>query len=221
MAVNQVLGDAYKTEYGSYCAPEVLSTSNKPVYEICKRVVDILISLLLIVVLLIPMALIYAAVRLDSPGAGIYRQERLGKNGKPFTIYKFRSMYIDAELGGPQWATENDCRCTRVGHFLRVTHLDELPQLFNVLSGSMSLVGPRPERAYFYNMFEAHIEGFSDRLQVTPGITGWAQVHGGYMLGPAEKLSLDMEYIRNRSLRFDFICLIHTVKVLFTHNGAR
>ena len=110
-------------------------------------------------------------VALDSPGPAIFRQERLGLNGKPFMIYKFRTMRLDAEANGPRWAAVCDTRCTRFGQFLRRTRLDELPQLWNILRGDMSLVGPRPERAYFYREFETYIPGFSNRMMVTPGLT--------------------------------------------------
>lgn len=118
-----------------------------------------------------------------------FKQERLGINGKPFMIYKFRSMRLDAEENGPQWADEQDPRCTHFGQILRRTRLDELPQLYNILRGDMSFVGPRPERAYFYREFEKYIPGFSNRLLVTPGLTGYAQVNGGYSLKPEERLS--------------------------------
>ena len=110
---------------------------------------------------------------------------------------------------------------TRIGSKLRMSSLDELPQLFNILDGSMSLVGPRPERQYFYQKFEEYIPGFSRRLAVTPGLTGYAQVNGGYSLPPEEKIVYDMYYIRNQSLRMDLHCLVKTVRVVFTGNGAR
>lgn len=108
-----------------------------------------------------------------------------------------------------------------MGRLLRRGHIDELPQLVNVLRGEMSLVGPRPERACFYQEFERYIRGFSQRLQVTPGITGWAQINGGYELLPEEKILFDMEYIRHRSVMFDIRCLLGTVRVVFRHDGAR
>ena len=106
-------------------------------------------------------------------------------------------MRLNAEENGPQWANEQDSRCTHVGQFLRRTRLDELPQLYNILRGDMSFVGPRPERAYFYRKFETYIPGFSNRLMVVPGLTGYAQVNGGYSLKPEEKIVYDMEYIEN------------------------
>ena len=130
-------------------------------------------------------------------------------------------MYTNAEENGPQWAAKIDWRCTRVGRFIRKSRMDELPQLINILRGDMSFVGPRPERAFFYDQFETYIHGFCNRLVVRPGLTGLAQVNGGYELKPEEKIIYDMEYIQNRSIRMDFVCIIKTVKLVFTHEGAR
>ena len=161
------------------------------------------------------------AVRLDSPGPAIFRQERLGKNGKPFMILKLRSMRLDAEKNGPRWAERNDSRCTRLGSFLRRSRLDELPQLWNILHGEMSFVGPRPERAYFYDQFEKTIPGFRNRLAVIPGLTGLAQINGGYDLSPDQKIVFDMKYIENCCVGMDLSCMLKTVRLVFTHEGAR
>lgn len=193
----------------------------KPVYQAVKRLFDVVVSALALLILGIPMLLLMPVIRADSPGPAIFRQERLGKGGKPFVIYKYRTMQMDAERDGPQWARAHDVRCTKLGRLLRRGHIDELPQLVNVLRGEMSLVGPRPERACFYQEFERYIRGFSQRLQVTPGITGWAQINGGYELLPEEKILFDMEYIRHRSVMFDIRCLLRTVRVVFRHDGAR
>ena len=193
----------------------------KPVYQAVKRLFDVVVSALALLILGIPMLLLMPVIRADSPGPAISRQERLGKGGKPFVIYKYRTMQMDAERDGPQWARAHDVRCTKLGRLLRRGHIDELPQLVNVLRGEMSLVGPRPERACFYQEFERYIRGFSQRLQVTPGITGWAQINGGYELLPEEKILFDMEYIRHRSVMFDIRCLLGTVRVVFRHDGAR
>lgn len=193
----------------------------KPVYQAVKRLFDVVVSALALLILGIPMLLLMPVIRADSPGPAIFRQERLGKDGKPFVIYKYRTMQMDAERDGPQWARVHDVRCTKLGRLLRRGHIDELPQLVNVLRGEMSLVGPRPERACFYQEFERYIRGFSQRLQVTPGITGWAQINGGYELLPEEKILFDMEYIRHRSVMFDIRCLLGTVRVAFRHDGAR
>lgn len=193
----------------------------KPVYSIIKRFLDILLSLCGLIVLFIPMLIIGIAVKIDSKGPAIYKQKRLGKNGKPFTMRKFRSMYIDAEKNGLQWAEVNDPRVTRVGRFLRNTHLDELPQLFNILAGQMSFIGPRPERAEFYEVFEQYIDGFSQRLLVKPGLTGLAQVNGGYNIGPEEKIVYDIEYIKKRSLKLDIQILFKTIIVVFKRQDVR
>ena len=190
-------------------------------YLLVKRLFDIVFALFFGILLLLPMLIIGLLVRLDSKGPALFKQERLGLNGKPFMMYKFRSMHIDAEEHGPQWAQPNDARCTKFGRFLRQSRLDELPQVWNILLGQMSVVGPRPERAYFYDKFEAYIPNFRQRLQVKPGLTGYAQVNGGYELLPEEKLVYDMEYIANRSLWLDIVCMFKTVRLIFTHEGAR
>ena len=191
------------------------------VYDVVKRIVDFVCAAMGLVVLAIPMVILAVMIRRDSEGPAIFRQERLGKDGKPFTMYKFRSMILDAEANGPQWADKDDCRCTNLCAKLRKTRLDELPQLFNILRGDMSIVGPRPERACFYDEFEKYIPHFRQRLAVRPGLTGHAQVNGGYDLKPEEKIVYDMEYIANRSLRMDIQCIWKTVLVVFSHDGAR
>ena len=190
-------------------------------YLLTKRFFDIVMSALGMVLLLIPMLIIAAMVKLDSEGPAIFRQERLGLNGKPFMMYKFRSMYEDAETEGPKWAERNDVRCTRLGKILRKTRLDELPQLYNIFIGDMSIVGPRPERACFYDEFEKYIPHFRQRLLVQPGLTGHAQVNGGYELGPEEKIVFDLEYMRRRSFLMDMQCIWKTVLVVLKRDGAR
>lgn len=190
-------------------------------YQVFKRGFDIVGSLIGLFFLMIPMTVVAIIIRLDSPGNPIYRQERLGLNGKPFYMYKFRSMVKSAEDDGPKWASESDPRCTKIGSFLRRTKIDELPQLFNILVGEMSFVGPRPERSYFYDVFETYIPDFRDRLAVKPGLTGLAQVNGGYDLGPDEKLVYDIEYIHTQSLWTDLKCILRTFFVVFTGKGMR
>lgn len=207
----------HTTDY--YITPVV--RKERPLYNLAKRLFDVTVSLIAILVLWIPMLLLAVMIRLDSAGPALFRQERLGKDGKPFIMYKFRTMRLDAEKDGPQWASENDQRCTKLGRIIRKSRVDELPQLFNVLKGDMSLVGPRPERAFFYDEFEQYVHGFRQRLQVTPGITGWAQVNGGYSLLPEEKILYDMEYIQNCSVWMDLKCLVRTVSVILNHKGAR
>ena len=203
-----------------YDVPDV-PVEKKPFYSIVKRIFDICASLSALCICILPMVIVGIIIKCDSKGPVIYKQERLGKNGKPFMLYKFRSMYIDAESEGAKWAAENDTRCTRVGKFLRKSRLDELPQFVNILFGQMSFVGPRPERPFFYGEFEKVIHGFSHRLKVTPGLTGLAQVNGGYDLLPEEKIVFDMQYIQNRSLWLDIKCILKTVLIVFNHDGAR
>ncbi len=136
-------------------------------------------------------------------------------------LYKFRSMRENAEASGAQWAADDDPRVTRVGKFIRKTRMDELPQFWNVVKGDMSLVGPRPERAVFYEQFERYIHGFKQRLLVLPGITGLAQVSGGYDLGPAEKIVYDIEYIKHQGVVMDVKVIARTFGVLISHDGAR
>ncbi len=193
----------------------------KKAYDFIKRLFDICMSLLAILVLGIPMLVLAGLVRIDSKGSALYKQERLGKNGKVFILYKFRSMCQDAEKDGAKWAEYNDDRCTRIGGFLRKTHIDELPQLFNILNGDMSIVGPRPERECFYEEFESYIEGFSQRLCVKPGLSGLAQINGGYDLTPEQKILFDLEYIEKRTFWFDIKIIFMTFKVLFSRKGAR
>lgn len=190
-------------------------------YLTCKRIFDFTVALLVGVVLLFPMLIIALAICIDSKGPVLFLQERLGKDGKVFTIYKFRTMKLDAEAAGPQWAKRDDERCTKFGRILRSCRLDELPQLINILKGEMSLVGPRPERPCFYEEFETYIHGFNNRLAVTPGLTGLAQVNGGYDLAPEQKIVYDMEYIKTRTFLMDLKLIFKTVKLVFTHEGAR
>ncbi|MCR0985104.1 sugar transferase [Roseomonas populi] len=164
-------------------------------------------------------------VRLDSPGPILYRQVRVGLHGKHFTLYKFRSMVVDAEAGGaPRWATRNDPRVTRLGRFMRLTRIDELPQLINVLRGEMAIVGPRPERPGFVEQLGRLIPHYDDRALVKPGITGWAQVnypYGASVEDARMKLAYDLYYVRRRSLFLDLVVLVSTVRVVLFQEGAR
>ncbi len=182
-----------------------------------KRVFDIL-SAVVLLVLASPALLITALlVKLEDPKADIiYSQERLGKNNRPFTIYKFRSMIQGAEkMTGPVLASSDDKRITKVGRFIRATRLDELPQLFNVLNGDMSLVGPRPEREFFIKELTERYFHYGYRNRVKPGITGYAQVMGKYTTDAEDKLRFDLYYIRNYSLWLDIIILLKTCLVIF------
>jgi lipopolysaccharide/colanic/teichoic acid biosynthesis glycosyltransferase len=170
------------------------------------------------------MALTAIAVKLDSPGPALYRQLRAGELGRPFTLYKFRSMRIDAEQLGARFAEENDPRITRVGRFIRKTRLDELPQLWNVLKGEMSMVGPRPERPVFVEQLEQQVPYFKQRLYVKPGVTGHAQVrcrYGATTEDHLEKLEYDLYYIKSHTVMFDLSIMLDTIKVVLLRIGAR
>lgn len=198
------------------------STVNESkLFLLVKRAFDFCLALFCIILFAIPMVFIALAVALSSKGPVIYSQTRLGKDGKEFDIYKFRTMVIDAEKDGAVWAKKNDDRVTPVGAFLRKTHLDELPQFWNILTGDMSFVGPRPERQVFYDEFETYIVGFKNRLYVKPGLTGWAQINGGYELRPEEKVAWDVEYIEKQSFWIDFKCILNTYKLLLGDEQAR
>ncbi|WP_412674744.1 sugar transferase [Anoxybacillus ayderensis] len=191
------------------------------IYPYVKRGMDILFVLLSIPVV-VPIILIFAIlIKLETPGPAFFLQERVGLHGRCFQVIKLRSMGVNAEKNGAQWAIKNDPRVTKVGAFIRKTRIDELPQLLNVLKGEMSLIGPRPERPIFTEKFSKEIPGFKDRLQVKPGITGWAQVNGGYDITPREKLELDRYYIEHMSFWLDVKILFKTVKVCLTGDGAR
>lgn len=190
-------------------------------YRLLKRCFDFgaaLTGLILTFPLLFVVAIL---IVIDSPGGFIYRQVRVGRHGRLFVLYKLRSMVIDAERNGPQWASRNDPRITRVGRIIRKYRIDEIPQFINVLRGDMSIIGPRPERPEFTMDFNKKIPGFESRLQVKPGITGWAQVNGGYERTPAEKLSLDLDYIKNMGLLIDFRILFKTIYIVISGLGAR
>lgn len=207
---------------GEYFIESLGQIPPKPVYSFIKRFFDIAASGCGMILLAIPMLVIAVVVRCTSPGPAIYKQDRLGKDGVPFQVLKFRSMQADAEAEGAQWSQgDDDPRITKVGAVLRKTRLDELPQLWCIFIGQMSIVGPRPEREVFYNEFETYIHGFRERLKVKPGLTGHAQVNGGYDLRPEEKILYDVEYIKNRSLWMDLKIIFQTVRVIFTHDGAK
>ena len=193
-----------------------ISPDLMPFWEkLMKRFLDILISMTVLVVMLPVIIVISILIKLTSNGPAIYSQERVGKKGKPFTMYKFRTMRVDAEAEtGPTWARENDPRTTKVGAWLRKTRIDEIPQFYNVLKGEMSLVGPRPERPYFVSRFKDEIPMYTRRLRVRPGITGWAQVKWKYdssLDDVKEKTKYDLFYVENMSLRMDFKILINTI----------
>ena len=190
-----------------------------------KRMLDLSLSIIGFTVAAPVMLLTAIAIKLDSPGPPLYSQPRVGENGRVFKIYKFRSMRIDAEkTGTPIWATDRDPRITRVGRFIRLTRLDELPQLWNVMNGDMSFVGPRPERPFFVEQLAREIPFYVQRHAVKPGITGWAQVkyrYGSSIEDAMEKLRYDPYYIKHLSIFFDLTIVLDTVKVILFGKGAK
>lgn len=189
--------------------------------SLMKRVFDIVFSLIGLMPA-IPIILVTSIVIiLESPGNPFYLQKRLGLLGKEFKVIKLRSMFLDAEKNGAQWADKNDSRITRVGQFIRKTRIDELPQLVNVLIGDMSIIGPRPERKIFVDEFVKELPNFPKRMEVKPGLTGWAQINGGYDITPEEKLNLDLYYINNKSIMIDVTILLKTIQIVLTGDGAR
>jgi sugar transferase (PEP-CTERM system associated) len=191
--------------------------------RIVKRAFDILCSSVLLILTSPVMLLTVLAIRLDSPGPIIYRQERVGKGGRGFMCLKFRSMRSDAERDGvARWASKNDSRVTRVGTFIRKTRIDELPQLVSVLKGEMSLVGPRPERPSFVAQLREQIPFYDVRHSVKPGVTGWAQVrysYGSTLEDARRKHQFDLYYVKNNSLFLDILVLIETVSVVLFREG--
>jgi len=212
-------------------------------YLAIKRVVDVAAALVALAVFGLFLPLLAFVIKLDSPGPIFFRQERVGINrrrpgrrapgtdrrrvmqpGRPFKVIKLRTMQTDAEAGGPQWATANDARITRVGLFLRKTRIDEVPQFVNVLRGEMSLIGPRPERLVFMRKLEPVIDRYEERLLMLPGITGLAQVRNGYddsLDSVRRKIALDREYITRAGLREDCRILLSTIRVVLKGEGAR
>ena len=207
-----------------------------------KRMFDILASIVGLTLFALMLPLLTLIIKLDSPGPVFYDQERVGINrrrqrrnpddnerrkvlqpGRPFAIYKLRTMSTNAEANGPQWANQGDSRITRVGRFLRRTRLDELPQFWNVLRGDMSLIGPRPERLYFIRQLEKDVPNYHDRLLVKPGLTGLAQVRNGYdstVESVCRKVEFDRQYIRRCGPLTEAGILLETVRVVVKGEGA-
>ena len=199
---------------------EVLKNPREEMAFLLKSVVDRLLAGGLLLMSLPLVCIAAVLVKLSSPGPMLYLQRRVGRNGKEFTLYKLRTMVNNAEAQtGPVLASSDDSRVTRVGRFLRAARIDEIPQLVNVFNGSMSLVGPRPERPEFVAEFQQTIPGYAERFQVKPGLTGLAQVNGEYHTTPEYKLKYDLAYIYNYSLWLDVRVLTETVKVILTKRG--
>lgn len=198
--------------------PEILSHSSK----IIKRVIDIIISLFLLIMNFPLLMIVAIIIKLTSKGPVFYKQKRIGKNRKTFTMYKFRSMIKDAEEYGPEWSGENDPRITKFGKIIRKVYFDETPQLFNVLKNDMSVVGPRPERPHFVEILSNEIPYYYKRLSVKPGITGWSQIKHKYDTSLDDvkiKLQYDFYYIENMSLKLDFKIIINTIIVILLMKG--
>lgn len=243
-----IVGSGYQPRFRIGDLPEPSTAPTKrqfgSLYLILKRALDISISVIALVFFtFFILPIIAIAIKLDSSGPIFFKQERIGLNrrqlrrhghagddrrkvllpGRPFKIVKLRTMRVNAESNGPQWASRNDPRVTRVGLFLRRTRLDEIPQFFNVLKGEMSVIGPRPERLFFIRQLEKVIPEYRERLEIKPGITGLAQIENGYDTDSdsvRRKVQLDREYIRKASIVNDLHILLSTVRVVLTGDGA-
>jgi len=202
---------------------ENITESNKKMYEIIKRLFDLLFSLILLLITATFIPIIAILIKTTSKGPIFFTQVRTGKGGKNFMAIKFRTMFKDAEINGPQWATKNDSRVTPLGKFMRKTRIDEIPQLFNIIRGEMSVIGPRPERPEFIENLETKIPFYKERLLIKPGLTGWAQVmgpaYGGSEQESLEKLQYDLFYIKNRSLALDLSITLKTIRTVLSVKG--
>jgi sugar transferase (PEP-CTERM system associated) len=199
-------------------------TVEHPVYAVAQRYINIALALIGLILTLPIYPIVMLLIKWLDPGPIFYCQERVGQNDQVFTLYKFRTMKVDAENGQAQWAQKDDPRVTRIGKFLRKTRIDELPQLWNILRGDMNLVGPRPERPEFVRDLQAKIPFYSKRHLVKPGVTGWSQVQYGYGSSfehALEKLQYDLCYIKNRSVFLDLVICLKTVAVVLTGKGAQ
>ena len=189
--------------------------------RVLKRTLDIAVAVTALIILSPVMLITAVMIKLDSKGPVLYSQERVGLYGKTFFVHKFRSMKQDAEAKcGPVLAAEGDPRITKFGRFMRATRLDELPQLFNVLKGEMSIVGPRPERPFFVKQFIAQKPEYDYRHNVKPGITGLAQIAGKYNTSAYDKLIYDLLYIQDVSVKTDLMIMLQTFKVLLTKSST-
>lgn len=206
----------------SFDTPFLLLRNYGPSFEqrMVKRLMDIALSGLMLLIASPFMLLTALAIKLEDGGPALFLQERVTVNGKKFFIYKFRSMIVDAEKHGAQFANKNDSRITKVGRFIRATRLDELPQLLNIIKGDMSIVGPRPERQQYIDEFCKETPEFIYRLKVKAGLTGYAQIYGKYNTTPLDKLKLDLMYIETYSLLLDIRLMFLTLKIMFTREST-
>ena len=191
---------------------------------ITRTAVHRLIAFLGVVLSLPIMILTAILIKLDSKGPVFYKQERIGKNGRPFVLTKFRSMRVDAEQDGPVWAIKGDDRTTRVGRIIRKIRLDEVPQFLNILKGEMNFVGPRPERPHFVAQLAHEVPYYEQRHLIAPGLTGWAQIkypYGSSIEDARQKLQYDLFYIKNQSLVLDAIIMFETIKIILFGRGAQ
>ena len=187
-----------------------------------KRFIDITVSVIAIIVLMPMYILLALLVKFSSPGPIFFTQERIGKNGRPFKIIKYRTMVVDAEKAGPQLSSSNDPRITKIGRFMRKTRLDEFPQFFNVLIGEMSLVGPRPERQFYIDKIAKIEPQFLELTKVRPGITSWGQVKYGYAENVEQmldRMKFDLLYLKNRTISLDFKIMLYTILIIFKGTG--
>lgn len=200
---------------------DIMKIISNKFYNLFVSFIDIFISIIGIILTLPILIIVAVLIKLEDQGPVIYSQKRSGKDGRYFIIYKIRSMRLDSSKYDVRWTDKEDARITKVGKIIRRTRIDEIPQFINILKRDMSLIGPRPEVPELTKKFNKDIDGFVDRLKVRPGLTGWAQVNGGYDLSPKDKYLKDMYYIKNRCIKLDLIILLKTINVVITGNGAR
>ena len=224
MIRDYIEAESGRVDLKNFTFTDLLHVRSSDTYLFVKRVFDAVCSLLLLLVFSIPMALVVVVIKLETTGPAIFAQQRIGLGGVSFTMYKFRSMVTDAERGGAQFAAKGDKRLTRVGKFIRKFRIDELPQLYNVLRGDMSLIGPRPEQKNLLDELVEEIPLFPFRHSVRPGITGWAQVCQGYAYdvdSSSEKITYDLFYIKNLSFLLDMTIIVRTIRIMLTGFGSR
>jgi lipopolysaccharide/colanic/teichoic acid biosynthesis glycosyltransferase len=224
MLRDYIEAESGRVDLKNFTFTDLLHVRSSDTYLLVKRVFDAVCSLLLLFVFSIPMALVVVVIKLETTGPAIFAQQRIGLGGVSFTMYKFRSMVTDAERGGAQFAARGDKRVTRFGKFIRKYRIDELPQLYNVLRGDMSLIGPRPEQKNLLDELVEEIPLFPFRHSVRPGITGWAQVCQGYAYdvdSSSEKITYDLFYIKNLSFLLDMTIIVRTIRIMLTGFGSR